>query len=212
MGMNIGAKNYDDPTYQEQLSRLDIVVLGFHANWRGDKNGEVIRHAVQAIKSHNPKVVVGQYTVLNESYAEKAGSMDDAVIDKLQRQGWWLRNAAGQQVQWTDEYNTWEVNITDFTAPDANGDRYPQWYAQWVDQRYFKTVPEFDFRYFDNFLSHSLVTQGADWKRNGTNLPSEDPEVASAFRRGQMATLTTARRLAPTHRRRSMRPTPSSGR
>src|SRR5512146_1329766 len=30
LGMNIGAKNYDDPTYQAQLARLDVVILGFY--------------------------------------------------------------------------------------------------------------------------------------------------------------------------------------
>ena len=39
MGMNIGAKNYDDPKYLDALSRPDVLILGFHAlghpGWRG---------------------------------------------------------------------------------------------------------------------------------------------------------------------------------
>jgi hypothetical protein len=34
MGMNIGAKNYDDADYQKELSRLDVVILGFYKGWR----------------------------------------------------------------------------------------------------------------------------------------------------------------------------------
>jgi hypothetical protein len=34
MGMNIGAKNYDDASYQKELSRLDVVILGFYKGWR----------------------------------------------------------------------------------------------------------------------------------------------------------------------------------
>src|SRR5687767_7963764 len=37
MGMNIGAKNYDNPKYNADLSRLDIAILGFHPGWRGDR-------------------------------------------------------------------------------------------------------------------------------------------------------------------------------
>ena len=36
LGMNIGAKNYDDTAYQTQLARLDVVILGFYPGWRGD--------------------------------------------------------------------------------------------------------------------------------------------------------------------------------
>lgn len=197
MGMNIGAKNYDELAYQEQLSRLDIVVLGFYPGWGGDQGGEVIRKAVQAIKSHNPEVLVGQYSVLSEAYADAGLSAESAILD---RQGWWLRDAAGRQVQWTDEYGTWEVNITDFTAPDANGDRYPQWYAKWVDQRYFKPVPEFSFRYFDNFMRRSLLGGNADWRQDGVDVSGADPAIAAAYRRGQMASVETSRALAPAHR------------
>ena len=199
MGMNIGAKNYDDPAYQQELAKLDIVVLGFYPGWRGDRNGEVIRGAVQGIKAHNPRVLVGQYTVLSEAVADKAQSAEPQVIDKLNQEDWWLRNAAGQPVQWTTLYDAWEINITDFAPADAAGDRYPQWYAKWVDQRYFKTVPEFDFRYFDNFMRRSLVAQ-ADWRRTGVDVDSTDPVIAAAYRRGQMATLQMDKALSPAHR------------
>src|SRR5947209_3381862 len=72
MGMNIGAKNYDDPAYEKQLAKLDVVMLGFYRGWRPDgfasSSTEAIRKAVQQIKSQHPGMLVGQYTVLNESY------------------------------------------------------------------------------------------------------------------------------------------------
>lgn len=198
MGMNIGAKNYFEPAYQAALAKLDIVVLGFYAGWRGDRQGEVIRDAVRAIKSHNARVLVGQYTILSEHSDNKAVSSQDEVIDKIDAEGWWLRNAAGQKVRWTAEYAAWDINFTDFSRPDANGQRYPQWYADWVHARFFAPVPEFDFRYFDNFLSRPLV-QRADWKGSGVDQHNTDADIASAYRRGQMATVAAARRLAPAH-------------
>ena len=47
MGMNIGAKNYHEPAYQDALSRLDFVVLGVYPGWRGDRNGENFREVSQ---------------------------------------------------------------------------------------------------------------------------------------------------------------------
>ena len=199
LGMNIGAKNYYDPAYQAELAKLDIVVLGFFPSWRGDKGGEVIREAVRAIKSHNPTVLVGQYTVLSEHTDDKAVSTQDEVIDKLNAENWWLRNAAGEKVQWTTEYGAWDINFTDYSEPDAAGLRYPEWYARWAHNRFFKPVPEFDFRYFDNVLSQSFV-QEADWKGTNTNQRNSDADVAAAFRRGEMATINAARTLAPWHK------------
>ena len=45
MGMNIGAKNYDDPAYQRQLARLDVVILGFYQGWKpGYGMAQVVRN------------------------------------------------------------------------------------------------------------------------------------------------------------------------
>ena len=67
MGMNIGAKNYDDPRYQEQLARLDVVILGFYAGWQppgyAPTASLAMRKALKAIKARNPAILVGQYTV-----------------------------------------------------------------------------------------------------------------------------------------------------
>ena len=198
LGMNIGAKNYYEAAYQEALARLDIVVLGFYPGWRGDRAGEVIRQAVQAIKSHNPKVLVGQYTILNES-ANTTTSTEHAVIDKLNAENWWLRNAAGQLVQWTSQYGAYDINFTDYTRADSQGNRFPEWYAQWAHQHYFEPVPEFDFRYFDNVMQKPLVAR-ADWKLTGTDQANTDPAVATAYRRGELATMRKARELAPAHK------------
>src|SRR5512146_3333543 len=60
LGMNIGGKNYDDPSLQHQLARLDVVILGFYPGWTGDVDGSKMRAAVQAMKRLNPALMVGQ--------------------------------------------------------------------------------------------------------------------------------------------------------
>lgn len=52
MEMNIGAKNCDDPNYQQQLARLDVVILGFYKNWKLDGNGQRYPGLVSLVLIH----------------------------------------------------------------------------------------------------------------------------------------------------------------
>ena len=144
MGMNIGAKNYQDPVYQQELARLDVVILGFHRGWQpagyAASATAAIRKAVRAIKARNPKILVGQYTILNETYGDPADSATQDLRDKLDASGWWLRNAAGRKVQWTAEYAAWEVNFTSGAKPDAEGRRWPGWLARMGDARLIRSM------------------------------------------------------------------------
>jgi hypothetical protein len=197
MGMNIGAKNYDDPAYQDQLARLDVVVLGFYPGWHGDKDGSKIRSVVQQLKRRNPALKVGQYTVLNEAGDDrKKNAADRDKIDKLDQEGWWLRNAAGAKQQWTSTYNAWDINISRFAKADANGDRYPQWLARRDARQFFERVPELDIWYFDNVMIRSRIG-AADWRGDGRDVSGRDPEVASAFREAMAAEWATAHQLMP---------------
>src|SRR4051794_22028782 len=135
MGMNIGAKHYQDPAYQKELARLDVVMLGFFKGWTPSDDGSAdstaaIRKAVQAIKARNPKILVGQYTVLNEARDDDKDLANKDLRDKLDASKWWLQNAAGRKVQWTTDFRTWEINFTSWTKPDAAGQRWPEWLAE----------------------------------------------------------------------------------
>jgi hypothetical protein len=197
LGMNISAKNYDSPAYQDALARLDVVILSFYPGWKGDRDGSVIRNTVQQLKRRNPALKVGQYTILNEASDDlKRAAADRDKIDKLDREGWWLHNAAGAKQQWTSAYGTWDINISRFAKPDADGLRYPQWLAQRDAKVYFQRVPDFDIWYFDNVMDHSRVS-AADWRGNGQNSSGKDAELASAFRQGMADEWDVARRLMP---------------
>jgi hypothetical protein len=102
----------------------------------------------------------------------------------------------GDLKQWSSAYWAYDVNITDWSAPDLNGDRYPQWLARRNFQRYFSPVPEIDVWYFDGIMKYSRISQ-ANWRLDGVNVSSQDPEVASRFRQAQAAHLATAAALAP---------------
>jgi hypothetical protein len=196
LGMNIGAKNYDDPVYQEALSRLDVAILGFYPGWRGDSDGSAIRAAVRAIKARNPAVKVGQYTIMNEAVSDPSKTANDDQIAKINQMGWWLKKADGRMLQWTTEYSAYEVNFSEWAPKDSDGDRYPQWLAKRDHQKFFAPVPEFDVWYFDNVFKNSRVSS-ADWKFDGVDVSSTDSTVAAGFRRGEVAHWATARSLAP---------------
>lgn len=196
MGMNIGAKNYQEPAYIEAMSRLDLVVLGFYPGWRGDRDGEKIGAVVRQLKSRNPDILVGQYTILNESTDDlQKGAANRDRIDKLNAQDWWLRSADGGKAAWSRQYSAFDINSTEWARPDANGDRYPQWIAKRDYRRYFQNVP-FDVWYLDNVMEHSRVAK-ADWRRDGRDVSSTDPDVQAAYRRGQAAEWAAIRKLAP---------------
>lgn len=194
MGMNIGKKNYDDPKYLDALSRLNVVILGFYPGWKGGTAS--IEMAVRAIKERNPKILIGQYTVLTETQdAKDRSSADSDRGEKLDKEGWWLLNEKGERVQWTDKYKAFETNITHWTRPDDNGLRYPEWLARRDHDLYFR-IPGFDIWYFDNALSKPTV-KNADWKRNGKDDINSDPEIAKTHREGHVAEWQEAKQLRP---------------
>ncbi len=196
LGMNIGEKNYDDPAYQAQLARLDIVILGFYRGWHGKRPGETMRDVVRTLKHLNPQLLVGQYTLLNEANIFEGDSAQHDKLAKLDHESWWLRRADGSRVQWTSQYQAWDINVTDWSAPDAAGRRYPQWLAQRDYRVFFEPVPEFDIWYFDNVMAHQRIA-AADWKREGRDQSGTDPGIQTAFRRGEARHWLEARALAP---------------
>jgi hypothetical protein len=196
MGMNIGEKHYDDPAYQKQLARLDIVILGFYRGWGDGRSEEPIRDVVRNLKRLNPALLVGQYTLLNEAIDDSADTAENDKQVKLRSQDWWLKKADGGRVQWTNEYRAWDINLTEWTRPDDNGERYPEWLARRDYRVYFKPVPEFDIWYFDNVMSHQRIAF-ADWKKEGKNQSGDNPQIQQAFRLAQATHWKQAQRLAP---------------
>jgi hypothetical protein len=198
MGINIGAKNYQDADYQKDLARMDVVILGFYRGWQPDGYAPTttlaIRKVVKAIKARNPKILVGQYTILNEAYDDPDNRADQDKRDKLYASKWWLLNAAGRKVQWTSQYHAWEVNLTAWSQADADGRRWPQWLAEREYAVFFRDIPEFDIVFLDG-VGAPRVT--ADWNLDGRNDDRKDPGILSAHYAGHLAEWNRLRELAP---------------
>lgn len=209
MGSCIGAKNYDDSTYQRAIARCAYVLMGFYPTWKGDRGGEKIRGVVQAIKQLNPAIKVGQYTVLNETQPAGPSNASSDVADKVSAEEWWLRNAAGDRMQYIEAYAAYDINFTEHSKPDAQGLRFGQWRARRDYAKLFELVPEFDIWYSDNVMWRYRGGP-ANWRLDGVDRRSGDvPRDASpalrteilesnaAWRRGQAAHWAEIRRLAP---------------
>ena len=197
LGMQIGGsgtKNYEVYSYQQQLAKYDAVILAFYKGW--STKTYTMEGVVKSLKSMNPNILVGQYTILSESYDNNFSNAKIDIANELYAQNWWLLNAAGQKTQWSTVYNAYNSNYTNWTVPDNQGNRLPQWMAQRDYNVFFSQVPEFDIWYFDAVTYQPLIAS-ADWKQIGTNQFNTDSDIQTAHRQGHAAEWAAARVLRP---------------
>ena len=198
MGMNIGAKNYDDPRYLKELSRLDVVILGFYKGWQpagyAASPALAMRRVARELKTRNPDILIGQYTILGEAYDDPNDVSTADLRAKLNENDWWLRNASGRKVQWTSDYAAWDTNITAWTRPDAQGRRWPQWLAERNYAAFFRDVPEFEIVYLDGVMDSRVR---GSWKQDGRDARPDDSDVQSAHRAGHVEHWNRIRQLQP---------------
>lgn len=197
MAMNIGKKDYDNLTYQKELAKADVVILGFYPGWERYKSVNAPATAVTNIKKLKPTILVGQYTILNE--APDPENMSSAHRDlgrKVENENWWLRDASGKKAQWTDKYAKWDINLTDTSHPDAKGLNYPEWLVKRDYAAYFQKNTQLDIWYLDNTLSKPAV-KSADYDGDGDNEKNIDPDVSKAYRMANVSEWNAIRSIKP---------------
>jgi hypothetical protein len=198
LGVNIGAKNYESVAYQAAMAKLDVVILGFYRGWQNGYAATpalAMRKVVRSLKASNPKILVGQYTILNSALDDPNDTASLDIQVKLDAADWWLLNAAKRKVQYTREYGpTWEVNVSTWAPQDAGGKRWPEWIAERNYDVFFRDIPEFDIMFFDNVGN---VRVAADWNRDGADEPLNSPAVLAANYAGHVAEWNRVRQLLP---------------
>ena len=198
MGMNIGAKNYESAAYQAAMAKLDAVILGFYRGWHNGYAATpalAMRKAVQALKAINPKILVGQYTILGAALDDPNDTASLDVQTKLDAANWWLLNAAKRKVQYTREFGpTWEVNVSTWAPQDAKGERWPEWIAERNYKVFFRDIPELDIMFLDNVQNPRVA---ADWNLDGADEPLNSPAVLAANYAGHVAEWNRVRQLLP---------------
>lgn len=202
-----GPRDFDQPKVQEALARHDLVILGMYAGF--EKGGKTPAELLREIKALNPTLMVGNYTCVMESYwgeyisdrtlAAKLGTEHGpASAPKGSANDWWARNNTGEAV---GEFpRTKMTNVTFFVQPDADGLRYPQWYAGYAMKTLHLDQPGFDFLFSDNTYADPTMFQPKptepDWDRDGTN--DDGGEIVSRnFRLGLATYVMKSRQLGP---------------
>lgn len=186
------ATTYTQPAVRARLAEFDLVVLGF---WRGYGSSRV-NDLVKDLRSRHPGIRLGQYTVLNEVAGLRGASdANSDLVDKLDREDWWLHDASGRKAQWTSVYNAHDVNLTAWVKPDAQGQRWPQWKAHRDATQLLSQWTSPDFVFLDNVFE--APRERAIWHPGGNESAPNDPDVAAAMRRGYVSYVQSLRQEAP---------------
>ena len=88
-GMQIGSKHYQDSTYIREIGKLDIAIMGFYKGWSNE--GMNMRQVLSKIKEINPNILLGQYTILNETNDDAKNLADSDIRDIIYKNNWWLK-------------------------------------------------------------------------------------------------------------------------
>jgi len=210
-GIEIGSSRLvTHPDYREALSKHDLLILGMWRGWKkpDDVTGELltIRDVVVDIKNRaardNHRVLVGKYTVFNESSNDVSNTASTPKWDKLHSEtgpgyrtdnDWWARTRKGEH---TSSYRgNWLANVTEYVQRDANGDTWPEWAVSFDYEQYFRDIPELDIWYFDNWFYRPRVK--VDWNGDGVDDDKNDESVRRDYRKGYVNALRRAKQLAP---------------
>lgn len=171
----------------DRLVRFDLVILGAAAP---------VPLLLRDLKRQRPDILIGLYTVLNEARRTTHTPLVRERLEKIDKEDWWLKNAQGVVQRWTAKFDTWDVNVSEWSKPDADGLRYPEWAAKFWYRHLFRGEPNVDFWFFDNFFVKQRLAS-ADWKGEGRDQSGEDPDIKAAFRRAQRLEVDVARHLSP---------------
>lgn len=180
-----------------RLAKYDIALID-----KGRPAGAAAVNAfAAAVKSKNPKIRVGHYTMFMEipcSLVDVNPSLQPfwgPVIDHVNQADFWLHKADGTKAQWTTQYHACDINFTKWGTKDANGKTWGQYKWELDRQSYFTANSSLDYVFMDNIFVHGRTT--ADYKRNHTNQSPTDPEIVSAWREGYNAIWNTIHATNP---------------
>lgn len=194
LGMVIGGpRDYLAPKLERRMVRLNIVILNF---WPGQRiEGHRMGYVVRTLKALAPRLLIGQYTIMDAAYKARWDPANAGIAAKLTREGWWLRGPEGHRVQIAAANHNYQTNFTRFTRTDSKGRRYPEWIAEHDNRLFFQRAP-FDLWFFDDVGAKENVPR-AQWRPGAPAEASDRAGIEHAYRAGQAAEWAAARRLQP---------------
>ena len=177
-----GSADYDNPTRQADIAKLDVAVLAFYPAWLGS-GGESMQQVVMAIKALNPRIVLVNYTNIEELDDPYTGPYG-AVSTEVNAFYWWLYdhaappgNPSAAKVL-SDSGTKYQINITQYTPPNLEGKNYITWRAGF-DPLYSTAIAiSLDGIYVDKTFLTPVVD--GDWDRDGDTTLGDPPDLASS--------------------------------
>lgn len=182
-GYDIGGPfNYNDPTYQANLAKQSVMVLGMYNGLA--PGGQPMNTAIQAIKAKNPNALIFLYAHSDGAVPSETTGASASYVAKMNAMKWWLYSdkALTQQVKnfYGSEYT---INNTMLTPKDSDGNTSVDWITKYFVNSFYKPNPAVDGLYMDNTSVRAWV-DGGDWSRNGTVESKSDPQAGTWVRQG----------------------------
>jgi hypothetical protein len=182
-GIDIGAPmNFDDPTYQAQLARQNLTILGMYPGL--SPGGKPLNVSLQAIKAKNPNTLIFLYAMLDSLGVAQVSDSYADLRSKVTAMKWWLYSdkALTANVLTPTDASFGEINITKYTPADSQGYNAVDWITRYFASTYITPNPAADGIFMDNTAVNPPVA--GDWLRNGSILQPSDPTALSAFQGG----------------------------
>lgn len=195
-GIQVGGPfNYNDPTYQAELAKQDIMVLN---DWPGlAPGGESMNGVIQAIKAINPNALVFLYVDSDEQFSSASGSAYASLRTQIDNMNWWLHSSklSGSPVLsfFGDGGDT--INNTPYTAKDAQGDDSIDYITKWFVTNEYQPNSDADGFFMDNVFTQPRVS--GDWLLNGQDLSASSAQAGAALQAGYERYFSLVRQLIP---------------
>lgn len=195
-GVLIGSPHdYWTATYQDRIAKLNVALLGAYPGW-GSGQRTTMETVIRQIKAKNPQTKIFLYTMA-ESQVIPISSAWPGLQAKIDQQRWWLYNPYGSTAKVLADtgVNNYVLNITPYSSKDANGQRFNQWYANYMVDQLIKPTPSADGLFADGVFWRPR--RDGDWNQDGKTDSAKDPVVGSWLRQGHAQYVDTLRARMP---------------
>lgn len=189
--MNIGGdrSRYSDPEFRRKLGLFHWVTLGLFPSLTYAVDFE---ESVAAMRAHGA-LFVSTYVNTAEisSSANDTANERDYVASQVGPTGnggtwtpndWYLRDENGDHTSgWG---GAWSLNLSAHVTADAQGRKVVEYMADTAYDEIYSQAPSLNAIYSDIFRRCPRET--ADWNRDGSNQPTDDPATCTAVQEGMV--------------------------
>ena len=198
-GIQIGSPfNYDNPTYQENLAKQNIMVLSNYPGMKPD--GVPMQTALTQIKAKNPNALIFTYVNANQLRPDQALNTTSwgPYRAKMNGMKWWLYSNTSLTQYVNAGFGTAddnELNFTLFSPKDSSGYTAIDWMTHFFVSTYATPEPAIDGFFMDNVFWRPYID--GDWNRDGKIDSQTDATVQSWFRQGYARYFSLVKSLMP---------------